>query len=94
MMQQQTVIMGDLNYNLLNNSSVDAQALSDNCNELNVSQNFEEPTRITAQTRPLLDVIMITPLSKVETSGVMNTGISDHCLVYWITQSKEQKAQI
>ncbi len=40
MMQPQIVIMGDLNYNLLNNSSVDDQALLDTCNELNVSQNY------------------------------------------------------
>ena len=63
MMQPQIVIMGDLNCNLLNNSSVDAKALLDTCNELNLSLIIEEPTRITAQTRSLLDVIMITPLS-------------------------------
>ncbi len=62
MMQPQIVIMGDRNCNLLNNSSVDAKALLDTCNELNLSQIIEEPTRITAQTRSLLDVIMITPL--------------------------------
>ena len=67
MMQPQIVIMGDLNCNLLNNSSVDAKALLNTCNELNLSQIIEEPTRITAQTRSLLDVIMITPLSKVKT---------------------------
>ncbi len=65
MMQPQIVIMGDRNCNLLNNSSVDAKALLDN--ELNLSQIIEEQTRITAQTRSLLDVIMITPLSKVKT---------------------------
>ena len=91
MMQPQIVIMGDLNCNLLNNSSVDAKALLDTCNELNLKQIIEEPTRITAQTRSLLDVIMITPLSKVKTSGVMNTGISDHCLVYCTIKVKTKK---
>ena len=66
-MQPQIVIMGDRNCNLLNNWSVDAKALLGTCNELNLSQIIEEPTRITAQTRSLLDVIMITPLSKVKT---------------------------
>ena len=60
MMQPQIVIMGDRNCNLLN-------PLLGTCNELNLSQIIEEPTRITAQTRSLLDVIMITPLSKVKT---------------------------
>ena len=62
----------------------------DTCNELNLKQIIEEPTRITAQTRSLLDVIMIT-LSKVKTSGVMNTGISDHCLVYCTIKVKTKK---
>jgi hypothetical protein len=66
MMQSQIVIMGDLNCNLLNNSSVDAKALLGTCNELNLSQIIEEPTRITAQTRSLLDVIMITPFPKLK----------------------------
>ena len=74
-MQPQIVTMGDLNCNLLNNSSIDAKALLDTCNDLNLSQIIEEPTRITTQTRSLLDVIMTTPLAKVKTSGVMDTGI-------------------
>ena len=91
MMQPQIVIMGDLNCNLLNNSSVEAKVLLDTCNELNLSQIIKEPTRITAQTRSLLDVKMITPLSKFKNSGVINTGISDHCLVYCIMKVKTKK---
>ncbi len=95
MMQPQIVIMGDLNCNLLNNSSVDAKALLDTCNELNLSQIIEEPTRITAQSISLLDVIMITPHSKVKTSGNMNTGSNKRPLFGILyTQSKDQKAQI
>ena len=60
---------------------IDAKALLDTCNDLNLSQVIKKPTRIATQTRSLLDVIMITPLTKVKTSGVMDIGISDHCLV-------------
>ena len=91
MMQPQIVIMGDLNCNLLNNSSVEAKVLLDTCNELNPSQIIKEPTRITAQTRSLLDVIMVTPLTKIKNSGVINTGISDHYLVYCIMKVKSKK---
>ena len=91
MMQPQIVIMGDLNCNLLNNSSVEVKVLLDTCNELNLSQIIKEPTRITAQTRSLLDVIMVTPLTKIKNSGVINTGISDHYLVYCIMKVKSKK---
>ena len=91
MMQPQIVIMGDLNCNLLNNSSVEAKVLLDPCNELNLSQIIKEPTRITTQTRSLLDVIIVTPLTKIKNSGVINTGISDHCLVYCIIKVKTKK---
>ena len=50
MKQPQVSIIVDLNFNLLNNSSVNAKALLDNCNGLNLCQIIEEPTRITAQT--------------------------------------------
>ena len=66
MMQPQILIMGDLNCNLLNDSRVDAKALLDTCNDLNLSHVIQKPTKIATQTRSLLDVKINTPLTKVK----------------------------
>ena len=41
-----------------------------------------EPTRITEDTETLLDHIYVSSIDKVNKSGVIHTGLSDHSLVY------------
>ncbi len=55
------IILGEMNSNLLKTSSYEAQVLLDTCSELQKTQLFKDPSRITSQTCSLLDVIMISP---------------------------------
>ena len=82
---KQIVVMGDLNCNLVKTASLEAKMLVDTC--------IEDPTRITPRTTSLLDVIMTSSYSNVKKSGVIDTGISDHCLIYCTIKLKINKPQ-
>ncbi len=90
---KQIVVMGDLNCNLLKTASLEAKMLVDTCIELNLVQLIKDPTRITPRTTSLLDVIMTSSYSNVKNSGVIDTGISDHCLIYCTIKLKINKPQ-
>lgn len=84
------MVVGDLNCDLLT-SSYESRALNDFCSSVNMKQLITEPTRVTPTSETLIDVIM-TPNSALATdSGVVETLISDHYLVYAILNFKAPK---
>ena len=81
---KEVLITGDFNCNFLapeNNQHT--TKLTDLLNEYQLEQIIKIPTRITPNSKTLLDII-ITKMddTKVVDSGVIHVGISDHSLVY------------
>lgn len=76
------VILGDLNCDGLNVNCIGYKAMSKFLVEMNLKQTVNAPTRITATTSSLLDVILVSSPSLVRSSGVINMPISDHLPVY------------
>ena len=78
-------ILGDLNCNMLSskNTVPNAQFLS-LCELYQLEQLIKNPTRITMQSRTLIDVILTNTSQRIVSNGVLHLGISDHSLVYAI----------
>ncbi|CAB4010014.1 Hypothetical predicted protein [Paramuricea clavata] len=62
--------------------------------ELNLTQIIKTPTRITATSQTLIDVILVSSTALVLESGVINTSISDHLPVYVLLKLKAPKMYI
>ena len=68
---------GDLNCNMLLDC-LESAKLRDFCNTFNLTQLISQPTRVTAHSSTLLDVILTTNNDLVSKSDVICTDISDH----------------
>ena len=68
-----------------------AVALKDLCSSLNLTQLITLPTRVTSQSSSLIDVIMTSNPDLVTESGVVETHISDHYMVYSVLNLKMPK---
>jgi hypothetical protein len=75
------IIAGDLNCDLLKIAQ-EAKALNDICHCLNLTQLIDKPTRVMLRSSTLIDVIMTSNKDLIAESGVLETYISDHFLVY------------
>ena len=58
---------------------------------MNAHQLIDKPTRVTATSRSLLDVVLVSNKDIVLTSGVLDLTISDHYLVYVVLDMKLPK---
>lgn len=74
-------ILGDLNCNLLNPDNPDSGALLEFCRLYNLSQMVKTPTRVTASTKTLIDVILSSNAQQVRETIVKLCSISDHDIV-------------
>ena len=83
-------ILGDLNCNIVK-SGPDSKALQEFISESNLTQVINKPTRVTVESLSLIDVILVSSLSLVESSGVINTSISDHLPIYTVLKLKPQR---
>ena len=76
------VIKGDLNCDLINPNCPKAKLLTDTCSELQLIQLIDAPTRITLQSRSLLDVTLVTSSLMLKGSGVTDFSVSGHSVIY------------
>ena len=77
------ILMGDLNCNFLAyNSDHSTSQLRSICEVYQSPQLINSLTRITESTSTLIDLIRTVMPSRIVSSGVIHTGISDHSLVY------------
>ena len=58
---------------------------------MNLKQLITKPTRITATTQSLLDVILVSSNNSVRDSGVIHRPISDHSIVFVKLKVKKPK---
>lgn len=73
---------GDININMLDVLQSDCRRLNSLFLSLNLTQLIVEPTRTTGTSVSLLDIILVSTPLLIAGSGVINSEISDHDLVY------------
>lgn len=85
-------IAGDLNCDMLSNRP-ESICLKEFCTSFNLTQLISQPTRVTANSSTLLDVIVTTSPNLVTQSDVICTAISDHFPVIATLNLKKPKLQ-
>ena len=82
---EEIIVIGDLNCNYLSqNKTSQMRQLIEISEVFQLSQIIDQPTRITATSKTLIDVFITNNLSRVVTKGVVDWGASDHRLVYFV----------
>ena len=74
------IIMGDININC-DQQNYEGNAICNLCNLYNMKQLVEEPTRVTLNTKTLIDVILTSMPEKHKHTTVFHTTLSDHFMV-------------
>ena len=84
MLSKPIVILGDLNCDCLRKACSELfKALEKFYTEMNLRQLIgTKPTRITAKTESLSDIIFVSPNSLVEDIGIIHRPLSDHSVVF------------
>ena len=89
---KESIILGDVNYDLL------SEYLSPQASELKFitrlnqyDQLISEPTRVTKDTRTLIDHFYTTNPQNIISKGVSVVSVSDHYLIYGIRNSRPIK---
>ena len=87
------LIMGDMNINHLTPNSSSCKFFTSYVTEpFALTQVISEPTRITAQSSTLIDLMLTSCPTNVKAHGVIDTpGISDHCLTFLAYSLKKPK---
>ena len=81
-------ILGDLNCDISHpdKGSREGRTLVDLMNEYNMTNLFREPTRVTATSSTLIDVILTNRPRSFLTSGTFDLGLIDHHLDYAVSR--------
>jgi len=74
--------LGDVNINLLKTNCPDSVYFSNMYKSINMSQLISQPTRITDNSRTLIDIILASDASIVSDSGVDFVRFADHETIY------------
>ena len=89
------IVMGDFNYDYVNDDTLSRNPVFNIEMLFSMKQLIEEPTRVTVNTKSLLDVILTSNHKSHENTTVIHTPMSDHDCVYsefkLITSLKKQK---
>lgn len=84
---QETIILGDLNTDMQKHNTLIFKHF---VKSYALKQLTVDPTRITLKTQTIIDIILVSDHSKICRSGVLEAGISDHCIVYLIRKLRRK----
>lgn len=87
------ILMGDMNWDWLSGNS---DCFKDLCNDLNLVQLINEPTRINPKAEiksTLLDLIVTNSVHKYTSTAVFCNDVSDHCAVACVRNTKIPKVK-
>ena len=90
-MSKPIIILGDLNCKALDSTCREYVALDGFTREMNLQQLIKQPTRITATTESLLDIILVSDVLSVRRGGIIINPISDHLPVFVELKLKSPK---
>ena len=82
---QEAYILGDWNINLINKQKHIPNGIKrykEFCSLYGLEQLISTPTRVTKNSSSILDHILTNSTDRVSQSGVIDTGLSDHQLIY------------
>ena len=82
---QEVHILGDLNINLINNQKYTPNGIKryqEFCSMHGLKQLITSPTHVTDNSSSLLDHVLTNSTDRISQSGVADTGLSDHQLMY------------
>ena len=90
LISQNLVCIGDLNCDLLHplDNNKQGKCLLDICDVYDLDSLVNKPTRISQNKESCLDVILTNVPAFMKNSGVIDTGLSDHNLVYTVLNTK------
>ncbi len=85
------VLIGDLNCDLLKNRMDNhTKHFVYTCETHQLTQIIDKPTRITPNSRSLIDMIMTTNFEKIVEHNLKSVGSADNYLIYHVTSYKSQ----
>ena len=84
------ICIGDLNCDILHplHNNKQGKCLLDICDVYDLDPLINKPTRISENKSTCLDVILTNVPAFMRDSGTIETGLSDHCLVYTVLNTK------
>lgn len=83
--------MGDLNSDMFDKANANEKKLNEILKSQRLQNIIKELTRITENTKTLIDVLLVSNPDKVERSGVFDVGIADHRMIYSIPKYQRKK---
>ena len=86
-------ILGDLNCNMLDANDPACQSLTKFCSSFNFSQLIKQPTRVTENSKTLIDVFLTSTPNLVAETKVIPVSISDHDLVFASLKLKKERTK-
>ena len=92
--RKEVMFLGDFNIDMLteNESSVGSSySLSNFCDQFCLTNTISVHTRVTASTKTLLDVILVSHPERFVSSGTLRLGISDLDLIYIVRKQRLPK---
>ena len=94
---QEVYILGDLNINLINNQKHIPNGIKrykEFCSLNGLKQLLTLPTCITKSSMSLLDHVLTKSADRVSQFGVVDTGLSDHQLIYCTRKITHTKSNV
>ena len=91
----QVYILGDLNINLINNQKHTPNGIKRHqefCSLHGLKQLITSPTRVTDNSSSLLHHVLTNSTYRISQSGVVDTGLSDHQLIYCTRKVNQAKS--
>ena len=86
-------ILGDLNCNMLDGNDPACQSLTKFCSSFNFSQLIKQPTRVTENSKTLIDAFLTSTPNLVAETKVIPVSISDHDLVFASLKLKKERTK-
>ena len=87
-------LLGDINCRLENTDNAEAKALINFCLSYNLSQLITIPTRVTENSKSILDIILVSHTKQVQRAKVMKSRISDNDLVCVTLKLKKARCKL
>ena len=88
------LVFGDFNCCFMSpqRNNAECKQLKSLLKSMNIKQLINNPTRITKDSKSLIDLIAVSSPQNICDSGVVSTGFSDHEMVYCVRKLNWKKA--
>ena len=89
--RRELLLLGDFNMDMTNDESMGKKTdsnLTDFCDKFCLDNQIKEPTRVTENTKMLIDVMLASHPERYATCDTLDLGVSDYVLIYAMRKSK------